>query len=141
MFLNWAFIVIGVVLFFMAFFIKRQVITILTNSLLALNFVFLGLNRFLNKRNDRFLQINETGLEWQLAEYLDSKNSPVKISIPWDEIHWIKKEPLDEGITIYEASSFSNHAPLKNFSTDERDSILSILKEISLARKIRLVNF
>lgn len=58
MFLNWAFIVIGVVLFFMAFFIKRQVLTILTNSLLALNFVFLGLNRLLNKRNDRFLQIN-----------------------------------------------------------------------------------
>jgi len=72
---------------------------------------------------------------------LDSKNSQVKISIPRGEIHWIKKEPLDEGITIYETGSFSNHIPLKNFSKDEKDSILSILKEIWLYRKIRLVNF
>ena len=104
-------------------------------------FFFLGLNRLLTNKNDCFLQINETGLEWRLAEYLDSKNSSIKISIPWDEIQWIKKEGPDVGITIYEENSFSNHIPLNFFSTQEKDTILNTVKEISLSRKIRLVNF
>ncbi len=104
-------------------------------------FCFLGLNRLLNNRNGLFLQINESGLEWRLAEYLDSKSSSVKISIPWEEIEWIKMEGSDKGITIYEENSFSNHIPLNFFSTQEKDTILNTVKEISLSRKIRLVNF
>ena len=141
MFLNWILIVIGFVLFFLNFFMKRQALPILANSLLAVNFVFLGLNRLLNNRYNRFLQINEAGLEWCLAEYLDSKDSSVKVVIPWNEIHWIKKEPLNEGITLYKESSFSNHIPLTKFSTDEKDNILNTVKEIAQARKIKLVNF
>ena len=104
-------------------------------------FFFLGLNRLLTNKNDCFLQINETGLEWRLAEYLDSKSSSVKISIPWEEIEWIKMEGSDKGITIYEENSFSNHIPLNFFSIQENDTIINTLKEISLSRKIRLVNF
>ncbi len=48
-FLNWALIMIGFVLFFMSFLIKWQILPILANSLVAGNFVFFGTEPIVDK--------------------------------------------------------------------------------------------
>lgn len=82
---------------------------------IAAIFGFLGFRRNVNA----FLLIDENGIEW-LNEKM---HQPIRI--PWQEIERIKFE--NEGISIFQASSFREFILIKNLKSEDQVSVKELL--------------
>jgi preprotein translocase subunit SecE len=74
-------------------------------------FAFFGMR----KKAKSYLTIDEKGIEW----IYDTMNSPIQI--PQEEIKWIKFE--NEGVSIYQESSFREFISFKNLKPEDQESV------------------
>lgn len=65
------------------------------------------------------MTIDEKGIEW----IYDTMNSPIQI--PQEEIKWIKFE--NEGVSIYQESSFREFISFKNLKPEDQESVKQLL--------------
>jgi len=78
-------------------------------------FAFLGMR----KKAKSYLTIDEKGIEW----IYDTMNSPIQI--PQEEIKWIKFE--NEGVSIYQASSFRSFISFKNLKPEDQALVKQLM--------------
>jgi hypothetical protein len=83
----------------------------------------------------RFVDVNENNIGWFVRERSDTR-----IFIEWNDIRWIKSEN-NGSISIFRDSSFSNNLNIADFSEEDKEGILSLLKHYAIQKQIRLVNF
>lgn len=88
---------------------------------LAILFVVITILAFLGMRKKikSYLTIDEKGIEWFYEKMLQ----PIKI--PRDEVKWIKFE--NEGVSIYQESSFREFISLKNLKPEDQESVKQLL--------------
>lgn len=101
----------------------------------ATNFGVWGYERLQKrKRKEFFLEIDQDALTWSMHE------TEKPISIPWNDVRWIKKEK-DEAIMIFRESSFSIGFPMADFQEEEKIQILELIERYGAQRQIRMINF
>ncbi len=88
---------------------------------LAILFVVITIFAFLGMRKKikSYLTIEERQIEWIYG----TMNKP--IIIPREDIKWIKFE--NEGVSIYQASSFREFVPLKNLKPEDQALVKQLL--------------
>lgn len=78
-------------------------------------FTFLGMR----KKIKSYLTVDEKGIEWFYEKMLQ----PIKILR--DEVKWIKFE--NEGVSIYQESSFREFISFKNLKPEDQESVKQLL--------------
>lgn len=88
---------------------------------LAILFVVITILAFLGMRKKikSYLTIDEKGIEWFYEKMLQ----PIKIQR--DEVKWIKFE--NEGVSIYQESSFREFISFKNLKPEDQESVKQLL--------------
>ena len=127
-------VTVGLAFFTLSFFIEGNGLKKLFDLVISFNAVLAGIGQLRTKK-PLYIKIDTTCIKFIVQEKFD-----IITTVEWNDIRWIKKE-MDNSITIYRDSSFSNNIPLKNFVDADKKEILRLVYENAGARQIRLINF
>ena len=94
----------------------------------------------INGEKEKFIDIQEDSIRWQLTETPKNKKVAQAIEIDWEEIRWIKKE-CNGDISFYKDNSFFDFFYLDGFEIKDKLDICHLIQKIANQKNIRLVNF
>lgn len=132
--LGYFFVMAGLALFVVSFYLNKTTLPEIFYAVLSINAIISGIGK-IRGRKQVFIQITDEGIKGLVYE-----KSSNEIIVAWKDIHWIKKEK-DGDITIYRASSFSDHFFLKDFSEEDKTEIYQQLQSVAVRKQVHLINF
>lgn len=136
MLIGYVYVLISLTVLILTFLMdERSSLVRIMNTVVFLNFGWIGIEKIRNSKYDRSLEINT-----EIIRFNQQFNLRKYTEILWEDIQWIKREK-NHSIHFLQGSSVSTLLELKDFTEEEREKILEELQNQAHQRSIRLINF